>query len=80
MKTPQSTCESSPVDAGEQLPDVKCPALIIGGSADPGWADLPRGLGDPVVVDGAGHHPHVQVPDEVLARTLPSLNETLTHA
>ncbi len=91
MKTLQSMCKTTPVDAGEQLPNVKCPVLIVEGSADPDWADpraegekiiadLPRGLGELVVIDGAGHYPHVQVPDEVLALTLPFLNRTLTRA
>lgn len=91
MKALQSMCKSSPVDAGKQLPNVKCPVLIIEGSLDPDWADpraegekiiadLPAGLGELVVIDGAGHYPHVQVPDEVLALTVPFLNKTLTHA
>ena len=91
MNAMQSMCKSSPADAGEQLPNVKCPVLVIEGSLDPDWADpraegdriiadLPAGLGELAVIEGAGHYPHVQTPDEVLALTLPFLARTLTRA
>ncbi|MEV6603086.1 alpha/beta hydrolase [Kutzneria sp. NPDC051319] len=91
MKALQSMCKSSPADAGAQLPNVKCPVLIVEGGADPDWADpgaegekiiadLPQGLGELVVIDGAGHYPHVQLPDRVVALTLPFLDRTLTRA
>ncbi|MBC7975147.1 MAG: alpha/beta hydrolase [Myxococcales bacterium] len=91
MKALQAMCKSAPTDAGAQLPRVKCPVLIIQGSLDPDWADpraegekiiadLPRGLGELVVIEGAGHYPHAQTPDEVLAMALPFLAKTLAHA
>ncbi|MEV5721142.1 alpha/beta hydrolase [Amycolatopsis mediterranei] len=91
MKALQAMCKSSPADAGEHLAKVTCPVLIIEGSVDPDWADpraegekiladLPKGLGELVVIDGAGHYPHVQVPDQVVALTLPFLERTLTRA
>ena len=91
MKALQSMCKSAPTDAGAQLPNVKCPVLIIQGSLDPDWADpraegekimadLPAGLGQLVVLKGAGHYPHAQMPDEVLAQTLPFLTKVLTNA
>ena len=43
-------------------------------------ADLPHGLGELVVLDGAGHYPHAQTPEEVLAVALPFLAKTATHA
>ncbi|SEQ82030.1 Pimeloyl-ACP methyl ester carboxylesterase [Lentzea xinjiangensis] len=78
-------------DAGAQLAHVKCPVLVVEGSADPDWADpraegekiiadLPRGLGELAVIEGAGHYPHVQTPDEVLALALPFLERTLPRA
>ena len=81
----------SPVDAGAQLGHVTCPVLIVEGSLDPDWADpraegekivadLPTGLGELAVIDGAGHYPHAQAPDEVLALALPFLARTLTGA
>jgi pimeloyl-ACP methyl ester carboxylesterase len=91
MKALQAMCKSSPSDAGAQLANVTCPVLVIEGGADPDWADpraegekivadLPRGLGELVVIEGAGHYPHVQTPDQVLALALPFLTKTLAHA
>jgi pimeloyl-ACP methyl ester carboxylesterase len=91
MKVLQSMCKTSPADAGRHLSNVKCPVLIIEGSADPDWADpraegekiladLPRGLGELAVLEGGGHYPHVQMPDEVVALTLPFLDRTLARA
>ena len=82
MKTGKST----PADAGAQLPHVTVPALVIMGSLDPDFAD-PRAEGDAVVaamppevgtvtmVDGAGHYPHAQCPDEVAALVTGFLKE-----
>jgi pimeloyl-ACP methyl ester carboxylesterase len=75
MKALQAMLKTSPADAGAQLADVRCPVLIIEGSLDPDWADpraegeaivaaLPAGVGELAVVDGAGHYPHDQYPDE----------------
>jgi pimeloyl-ACP methyl ester carboxylesterase len=33
-----------------------------------------------VVIEGAGHYPHAQTPDEVLALALPFLTKTLRNA
>ena len=88
MKALQRMGQSAPVDAGEQLANLRCPALVIQGSLDPDWADpasegraivaaMPAGLGELAIVDGAGHYPHTQFPDETLALMLPFLR---THA
>jgi len=88
MKVLQAMGRANPSDAGERLADVRCPVLVIEGSLDPDWpdpraegekiiADLPQGLGELVVIDGAGHYPHVQTPQEVLALTLPFMARTL---
>jgi pimeloyl-ACP methyl ester carboxylesterase len=82
MKTGKST----PADAGAQLPNVRRPALVIMGTLDPDFADpsaegdaivaaMPAGLGTVAVVDGAGHYPHAQSPDEVAALVTPFLKE-----
>ena len=82
MKTGKST----PADAGAQLPNVGCPALIIMGMLDPDFADpraegdaivaaMPSGRGTVAMVDGAGHYPHAQSPDEVAALVIPFLKE-----
>lgn len=89
MKVLQKMCQTSPVDAGAQLANVRCPVLVVEGSVDPDWtdpraegerilADLPEGLGELAVIEGAGHYPHTETPDEVLALTLPFLARTLT--
>ena len=91
MEALQAMCQTKPVDAGAQLGHVTCPVLIVEGSLDPDWADpraegekiiadLPTGLGELAVIDGAGHYPHAQAPDEVLALALPFLARTLTDA
>jgi len=82
MKTGKST----PADAGAQLPNVRCPALVIMGTLDPDFADpqaegdaivaaMPAGRGAVAMVDGAGHYPHAQSPDEVAALVIPFLKE-----
>jgi pimeloyl-ACP methyl ester carboxylesterase len=82
MKTGKST----PADAGAQLPNVRCPALVIMGTLDPDFAGpraegeaivaaMPSGLGAVAMVDGAGHYPHAQSPDQVAALVLPFLKE-----
>jgi pimeloyl-ACP methyl ester carboxylesterase len=91
MKALQAMCKSKPGDAGAQLGNVRCPVLVIEGSADPDWADpraegeeiiseLPAGLGELVVLEGVGHYPHAQTPDEMLALALPFLAKTLRYA
>jgi pimeloyl-ACP methyl ester carboxylesterase len=70
------TGKSTPADAQAQLSSIRCPALVIMGSLDPDFADpraegeaiaaaMPAGLGEVAMVDGAGHYPHAQCPDEV---------------
>ena len=82
MKTGKST----PADAGAQLPNIGCPALVIMGTLDPDFADpraegnaivaaMPSGLGTVAIVDGAGHYPHAQSPDEVASLVIPFLKE-----
>jgi pimeloyl-ACP methyl ester carboxylesterase len=91
MKALQAMCKSNPGDAGAQLPNVACPVLVIEGSLDPDWADpraegeriiadLPTGLGELAVIEGAGHYLQAQTPEKVLALALPFLARTLTNA
>jgi pimeloyl-ACP methyl ester carboxylesterase len=91
MKALQAMSGSRPTDAGAQLANVRCPVLVVEGSLDPDWADpraegeriladLPTGLGELVVIDGAGHYPHAQTPDELLAVVLPFLGKVLPRA
>jgi pimeloyl-ACP methyl ester carboxylesterase len=88
MKVLQAMCKSA-ADAGAQLPNVKCPVLVIEGNADPDWANpqaegeriiaaLPQGLGNLVMIDGGGHYMHAQAPEQVVAQALPFLATTLS--
>jgi pimeloyl-ACP methyl ester carboxylesterase len=81
MKAMQKMGQSAPSDAGAQLANVRGPALIVEGSLDPDWVDpraegeaivgeLPAGLGRLEMIEGAGHYPHVQYPNEVVALIL----------
>ena len=80
------TLKTTPADAEAQLPNVRCPALIVMGAEDPDFADpraegeaiaaaLPAGLGTVATIDGAGHYPHAQCPNEVAALVIPFLKE-----
>jgi pimeloyl-ACP methyl ester carboxylesterase len=88
MKVLQKMGGIAPVDAGEQLRNVACPALIVQGALDPDWvsprtegeaivADLPAGRGTLTMIEGAGHYPHVQFPTATLAVVLPFLASVL---
>jgi pimeloyl-ACP methyl ester carboxylesterase len=70
------TLKTSPADAGDALPRISCPALVIMGTEDPDWADpraeaegivaeMPAGLGTIAVLRGRGHYPHAECPGEV---------------
>ena len=87
MRALRAMASSSPADAGAQLANVRCPVLVVEGSADPDWADpraegerivaaLPDGLGELAVIEGAGHYPHAETPDQLLALALPFLART----
>jgi pimeloyl-ACP methyl ester carboxylesterase len=78
MKAMQLMGRSAPLDAGEQLGNVRCPVLVVQGTLDPDWASpqaegeaivaaLPPGLGRLEMVPGAGHYPHVQFPSRVVS-------------
>ncbi len=77
MKAMRRMAQSAPLDAGAQLGNVRCPALIIEGSLDPDWAEpraegeaivaaMPTGLAQLAVIENAGHYPHTQFPDETV--------------
>jgi pimeloyl-ACP methyl ester carboxylesterase len=80
------TFKSTPAGAGAQLPNVRCPALVIMGTLDPDFADpraegeaivaaMPAGAGTVAMVDGAGHYPHAQSPEAVAELVTPFLKE-----
>jgi len=80
------TFKSTPADAEKQLPNVRCPALVMMGTLDPDFADpraegdaivaaMPGGAGRVAMVDGAGHYPHAQSPDAVAELVIAFLKE-----
>ena len=77
---------NSPADAEKQLPNIKCPALVIMGTLDPDFAGpqaegdaivaaMPTGAATAAMVDGAGHYPHAQSPEAVAELVIPFLTE-----
>ena len=65
--------QQSHAEAEARLSKVKAPALVIMGTADIDWPDPPaeaRWIADQlsaevIILDGAGHHPHVEFPERV---------------
>ncbi|WP_370666504.1 alpha/beta fold hydrolase [Streptomyces sp. IBSBF 2507] len=91
MKAMQAMGRSAPTDAGARLGDVRCPVLVVMGTLDPDWADpraegaavvdaLPAGLGRLEIIEGAGHYPHDQYPDRVVALVLAFLRSDAARA
>jgi pimeloyl-ACP methyl ester carboxylesterase len=89
MDVLRAMTKTTPADAGAQLANVRCPVLVVAGGADPDWADpraegervvaeLPTGLGELAVIEGAGHYPHAETPEKLLDLLLPFLARTLT--
>lgn len=81
MKALRAMGRSAPTDAGARLGDVRCPVLVVMGTLDPDWADpraegaaivdaLPSGLGRLEMIEGAGHYPHDQFPEQVVSLLL----------
>lgn len=73
--------------AATQLADVACPTLVVMGRDDSDFPDpeaeaaaiasmLPTGLGRFEMIDGAGHYPHAQYPQQVANVVLPLLAES----
>ncbi|WP_411575428.1 alpha/beta fold hydrolase [Streptomyces mutabilis] len=91
MEAMQGMGRSAPTDAGAQLGNVRCPVLVVMGTLDPDWADphaegsaivgaLPSGLGRLEMIEGAGHYPHDQYPDQVVSLVLAFLRADAARA
>jgi pimeloyl-ACP methyl ester carboxylesterase len=86
IKSARKMGMSAPSDARAQLPNVRCPVLVIMGTLDPDWPDpeaearaivalLPQVPARYVMIEGAGHYPNVQFPQAVADAVLPFLAE-----
>lgn len=84
VKPIQTMTTGKLVEAGAQLANVQCPALVLMGSNDPDWPEpeaeaaaivgmLPAGRGQYVMIENAGHYPHAQYPQQVADAILPFL-------
>lgn len=64
---------ASKADVEARLPNVRAATLVVMGTADPDFADphaearlvAQRLAGEVVLLDGAGHYPHAEMPDQV---------------
>jgi pimeloyl-ACP methyl ester carboxylesterase len=83
----QTTTHSSHAPVEARLADVRAPALIVMGSADPDFPDpaaearlvADRLGGEVFMVEGAGHYPQAEYPELVTPRMLAFL-EAVAHA
>ena len=87
MRAAVKMARSSPSDAAAQLPNVRCPVLVVMGRKDPDWAEpeaeaaaivglLPAGLGSYQMIEDAGHYPHAEYPQRVADVVLAFLTES----
>lgn len=73
----------SKADTEAMLPDSRVPALVVMGTRDPDFADataearwLAQGIGaELMLVEGAGHYPHLECPAQVAPRVLKFLRD-----
>ncbi len=86
MKAARGMINASKAEAGARLADVKCPALVIMGRKDSDFVNaeaeaaaivdlLPSGVGRYQMIEGAGHYPHAQYPQDVADAMVPFLSE-----
>ena len=87
MEVAVKMARSNAGDAAAQLPNVRCPVLVVMGREDPDWPDpeaeaaaivglLPAGLGRYQIIEDAGHYPHAQYPQRVADVLLTFLAES----
>jgi pimeloyl-ACP methyl ester carboxylesterase len=71
-------------DISDKLSDVSAPALVVMGSKDPDFEDpAEEGAwiaeqihGKSLVIDGAGHYPHAEMPEQVGPAIVRFLNDS----
>lgn len=90
MRAVRAIGTSPATGTAAQLPNVRCPALVIMGTLDPDWPDpqaeaaaivglLPAGTGRYVIIEGAGHYPHAQYPAQTVEAILAFLADGAGH-
>jgi pimeloyl-ACP methyl ester carboxylesterase len=86
MAVTQKMGQARPTDAAAAIGSIRCPALVLMGTLDSDWpepqaegdrivAAMPAKLGRVALIEGAGHYPHTQFPDQVAAAMVPFLKE-----
>jgi pimeloyl-ACP methyl ester carboxylesterase len=86
MKAALAMATSKAVDAEAQIANVTCPTLVIMGTKDSDWVDpeaeatalvglFGAGLGHYEMIEGAGHYPHAQYPQQVANVLVPFLTQ-----
>lgn len=79
---------ASKAECEARLASVRAPALIVMGSADPDFPDpaaeasyIARQLrAEVLMVEGAGHYPHVEAPERAMPRWLAFIGAKTSHA
>lgn len=91
MKAFKGMFRSPATDAGAQLENVRCPTVVVMSTLDPDWADpraegqaivdaLQSGLGRLEMIEGAGHYPHDQFPNQVVSLVLATVQSNAANA
>ena len=78
MAALQAMIGLSKADTAAIVPATRVPALVVMGTRDPDFADATaeaRWLaseihGDSLIVEGAGHYPHAEMPERVTTKLL----------
>jgi pimeloyl-ACP methyl ester carboxylesterase len=78
MSSLAAMTRASKADCEARIAELRVPALVVMGTADPDFADptaeakliASRLSGELFLVEGVGHHPHAEVPEQVLPRML----------
>jgi pimeloyl-ACP methyl ester carboxylesterase len=86
MAALRAMAHASKARANARLADVACPVLVLMGTRDPDFADpadearLAAGTardGSVVMIEGAGHYPPAEMPEQTAAALLPFLHRAL---
>ena len=79
----QLTARATHGGTEELLPDVHTPTLVVAGSKDPDLGDARAEAqrqadalhGEVLVIDGAGHYPHLETPEQVVPAVVAFLDQ-----